>query len=204
MPENPQKSSQAGDHINEAATEKSTLDSTVAQNAQKTESEDKGPDGRSVGKGKAQTSTSFDQRKKKLKRTRTKPKTKTETLLSETPMEELSEKQSEVGEGVREGAVPAPRPEQPDDILSTRAMEVLSLDNEFVRNALEMRRQIDQYMEPGPERDKIIHQLKSDVTSSLSEAKAKSETDLTDGEVQTKIDQTELERELDQKKSSED
>ena len=63
------------------------------------------------------------------------------------------------------GIIPGPGEELPN--ITTGTMEALASENELVKNALEMRKQIDQHMEPGPEKDKVVSQLKADVTASL-------------------------------------
>jgi len=51
--------------------------------------------------------------------------------------------------------------------ITTDTMKAISSENALVKNALEMRRQIDEYMEPGPEKDRVVRQLKADITSTL-------------------------------------
>ena len=63
------------------------------------------------------------------------------------------------------GIIPGPGEELEN--ITTGTMEAMASENALVKNALEMRKQIDQHMEAGPERDKIVNQLKADVTASL-------------------------------------
>lgn len=49
------------------------------------------------------------------------------------------------------------------DNINTQAMEDLAPVSEVARSALEMRQNIDKHMAPGPERDKLVAQLKADV-----------------------------------------
>ena len=63
------------------------------------------------------------------------------------------------------GVIPGPGEELEN--ITTGTMEALASENALVKNALEMRKQIDQHMEPGPEKDKVVSQLKADVTASL-------------------------------------
>lgn len=53
------------------------------------------------------------------------------------------------------------------DNINTQAMEDLAPVSEVARSALEMRQNIDKHMAPGPERDKLVAQLKADVTPVL-------------------------------------
>ena len=63
------------------------------------------------------------------------------------------------------GVIPGPGEELAN--ITTGTMEALAPENALVKNALEMRRQLDQHMEPGAEKDKLVRQLKADVTASL-------------------------------------
>lgn len=51
--------------------------------------------------------------------------------------------------------------------ITTDTMRALAPENKLVDSALAMRQQIEQHMQPGPDRDRAINQLKSDVTASL-------------------------------------
>ncbi|MBI1270799.1 hypothetical protein GC174_10235 [bacterium] len=51
--------------------------------------------------------------------------------------------------------------------ITTDTMRALAPENKLVDSALTMRQQIEQHMQPGPDRDRAINQLKSDVTASL-------------------------------------
>lgn len=63
------------------------------------------------------------------------------------------------------GLIPGPGEELEN--ITTGTMEAMASENALVKNALEMRRQLDQHMEPGAEKDKLVRQLKADVTASL-------------------------------------
>ena len=51
--------------------------------------------------------------------------------------------------------------------ITTDTMRALAPENKLVDSALAMRQQIEQHMQPGPDRDRAINQLKSDVTASI-------------------------------------
>lgn len=93
------------------------------------------------------------------------------------------------------GVIPGPGEELEN--ITTGTMEAMASENALVKNALEMRKQIDQHMEPGPERDKIVDQLKADVTASLmSGGLGESEIGgthkaITDGGIETDSDKPE-------------
>ncbi|HMO20117.1 MAG TPA: hypothetical protein PKD05_21970 [Candidatus Melainabacteria bacterium] len=48
--------------------------------------------------------------------------------------------------------------------ITTDTMRALAPENKLVDSALAMRQQIEQHMQPGPDRDRAIDQLKSDAT----------------------------------------
>lgn len=71
------------------------------------------------------------------------------------------------GRSTSEGSLS--EPSQRLDNIDTQTMKALAPSNEVARSALEMKASIEKHVSAGPERDKLIAQLKADVTPILKE-----------------------------------